>query len=208
MSIFAQRLESVMKEKGIRQHDLCTMTGISKSFISSYLAGRFAPKADKLALIAKALGVSEGWLMGYENSVKYSYSPGNVARIAVKDSNGRVISYRPVTYTNASKANKLTFYICRDGNNFPQIKSGDILLVEKCADFEDEKHMYAIRKGKDGKITFRRPRFNGEVLVLSGENTAPTIYLDDYHSEIIVIGKVLELRRDMSKEDEEDEHGH
>lgn len=202
MSIFAQRLESVMKEKELRQHELCKMTGISKSFISSYLAGRFAPKADKLSLIAKALGVSEGWLMGYENSVKYCYDSENVAKIAVKDNNGRTISYRPVTYTNASKANKLTFYICRDGNNFPQIKSGDILLVEKCADFEDEKHIYAIRK--DGKITFRRPRFNGEVLVLSGENTAPTIYLDDYHNEIIVIGKVLELRRDMSKEDEEE----
>jgi transcriptional regulator with XRE-family HTH domain len=206
MSIFAQRLESVMKEKQLRQHELCRMTGISKSFISSYLAGRFSPKADKLALIAKALGVSEGWLMGYENSVKYCYSSENVAKIAVKDNNGRTVSYRPVTYTNAAKANKLTFYVCRDGNNFPQIKSGDILLVEKCADFEDEKHIYAIRK--DGKITFRRPRFNGEVLVLSGENTAPTIYLDDYHNEIIVIGKVLELRRDMSKEDDEDEHGH
>lgn len=206
MSIFAQRLESVMKEKQLRQHELCKMTGISKSFISSYLAGRFSPKADKLALIAKALGVSEGWLMGYENSVKYCYSSENVAKIAVKDNNGRTVSYRPVTYTNAAKANKLTFYVCRDGNNFPQIKSGDILLVEKCADFEDEKHIYAIRK--DGKITFRRPRFNGDVLVLSGENTAPTIYLDDYHNEIIVIGKVLELRRDMSKEDDEDEHGH
>ena len=138
--------------------------------------------------------------------MKYCYSSENVAKIAVKDNNGRTVSYRPVTYTNAAKANKLTFYVCRDGNNFPQIKSGDILLVEKCADFEDEKHIYAIRK--DGKITFRRPRFNGEVLVLSGENTAPTIYLDDYHNEIIVIGKVLELRRDMSKEDDEDEHGH
>ena len=72
--------------------------------------------------------------------------------------------------------------------------------------FEDEKHFYAIRK--DGKITFRRPRFNGEVLVLSGENTSPTIYLDDYHNEIIVIGRVLEVRRDLSQEDEKNEQGH
>ena len=34
MGIFAQRLDSVMKEKEIRQHELCKMTGISKSFIS------------------------------------------------------------------------------------------------------------------------------------------------------------------------------
>lgn len=206
MSIFAQRLDSVMKEKEIRQHELCKMTGISKSFISSYLAGRFSPKPDKLSAIAKALGVSEGWLMGYENSVKDCYTTENVAKIAVKDNNGRTIAHQPVIYTSAAKANKLTFYVCRDGNNFPLIKSGDILLVEKCADFEDEKHFYAIRK--DGKITFRRPRFNGEVLVLSGENTSPTIYLDDYHNEIIVIGRVLEVRRDLSQEDEKHEQGH
>ena len=83
MSIFAQRLESVMKEKQIRQHELCKMTGISKSFISSYLAGRFSPKPDKLSAISKALGVSEGWLMGYENSVRDCYTTENVAKIAV-----------------------------------------------------------------------------------------------------------------------------
>ena len=144
--------------------------------------------------------------MGYENSVKDCYTTETAAKIDVKDNNGRVIAHQPVIYTSASRANKLTFYICRDGNNFPLIKSGDILLVEKCADFEDEKHFYAIRK--DGKITFRRPRFNGEVLVLSGENTSPTIYLDDYHNEIIVIGRVLEIRRDLSQEDEKNEQGH
>ena len=118
---------------------------------------------------------------------------------SVKDGNTVIFGAK---YTSAAKANKLTFYVCRDGNNFPMIKSGDILLVEKCADFEDEKHFYAIRK--DGKITFRRPRFNGEVLVLSGENTSPTIYIDDYHNEIIVIGRVLEVRRDLSREDEKE----
>jgi len=206
MSTFAQRLESVMKEKNMRQHELCKLTGISKSFISSYLAGRFSPKADKLAAISRVLGVSEGWLMGYENSVKYCYGSENVAKIPVKDSNGRVSAHLPVVYANADHANKLTFYICSDGNNFPGIKTGDRVLVEKCADFEDENHIYAIRK--DGKITFRRPRFNGEVLVLSGENTAPTIYLDDYHSEIIVIGKVLEIRREMKQEVQIDERGY
>ena len=169
------------------------MTGISKSFISSYLAGRFAPKADKLAAISKALGVSEGWLMGYEGSVKHCYGSESVAKIPVRDSSGKAVSHQPVVCENSAVANKLTFYLCSDGNNYPHMKQGDMVLVEKCADFQDESHVYAIRK--DGKITFRRPRFNGEVLVLSGENTAPTIYLDDYHSEIIVIGKVLEVRR-------------
>ena len=192
MSIFSQRLESVMKEKNLRQHQLCEMTGISKSFISSYLAGRFSPKADKLSAISKALGVSEGWLMGYENSAKYSYDPSKVAKIPVKDHSGKVVAHRPVIYSGATDSSKLTFYLCTDRDNFPHIKQGDMILVQKCADFQQEGCTYAIRK--DGKITFRTHRFNGSVLVLSAENTAPTIYLDDYHSDIIVMGKVLEIR--------------
>ncbi len=202
MSIFSQRLESVMKEKNLRQHQLCRMTGISKSFISSYLAGRFSPKADKLAAISKALGVSEGWLMGYESSAKYSYDPGNIAKIPVKDHSGKVVAHRPVVYAGGDSS-KLTFYICTDRDNFPHIKQGDLVLVHKCADFQQEGYTYAIRK--DGKITFRTHRFNGSVLVLSAENTAPTIYLDDYHSDIIVMGKVLEIRREMDKEENKDE---
>ncbi|WP_051539867.1 helix-turn-helix domain-containing protein [Ruminococcus sp. FC2018] len=203
MSIFSQRLESVMKEKNLRQHQLCEMTGISKSFISSYLAGRFSPKADKLSAISKALGVSEGWLMGYENSAKYSYDPSKVAKIPVKDHSGKVVAHRPVIYSGATDSSKLTFYLCTDRDNFPHIKQGDMILVQKCADFQQEGCTYAIRK--DGKITFRTHRFNGSVLVLSAENTAPTIYLDDYHSDIIVMGKVLEIRREMDKEENKDE---
>lgn len=65
-STFSERLRTILDETGIRQTDLCDKAGIGKSAMSQYLHGAFIPKQAKLSAIAEALGVSEGWLMGYD----------------------------------------------------------------------------------------------------------------------------------------------
>ena len=50
----------------MRQSELCDRTKIPKSAISQYISGAFEPKQDRIYLIAKALDVSEAWLMGYD----------------------------------------------------------------------------------------------------------------------------------------------
>ena len=65
-STFSERLKIILDETGIRQTDLCDKAGIGKSAMSQYLHGAFVPKQAKLNAIAEALGVSEGWLMGYD----------------------------------------------------------------------------------------------------------------------------------------------
>lgn len=65
-NLFASRLRQAMTMRGIKQVELCEMTGIPKSALSQYLRGSFEPKQDRLWTLAKALGVSEAWLMGYE----------------------------------------------------------------------------------------------------------------------------------------------
>jgi len=65
-STFSERLRAILDETGIRQTDLCDKAGIGKSAMSQYLHGAFIPKQAKLSAIAEALGVSEGWLLGYD----------------------------------------------------------------------------------------------------------------------------------------------
>ena len=52
----------------ITQAELCKRTGITKSALSQYLSGTFKPKQKRTYLLAKALNVSEAWLMGMENA--------------------------------------------------------------------------------------------------------------------------------------------
>lgn len=61
---YAERIKYAMEKKGISQSELVKRTGLNKGAISSYLNNKYKPKQDAIYLLAKALGVSEIWLMG------------------------------------------------------------------------------------------------------------------------------------------------
>lgn len=63
---FKDRLKEVLDKRGLRAVDLMDMTGVPKSAISFYLAGKSKPKADRIYIIAQALDISEAWLLGYD----------------------------------------------------------------------------------------------------------------------------------------------
>ena len=61
-----KRLQEALYIRDMRQIDLAEKTGISKSKINMYVKGYHAPKHEAVYLLAKALGVQEAWLMGYD----------------------------------------------------------------------------------------------------------------------------------------------
>lgn len=61
-----ERIKKALRIKGMKQAELCQITKIPKSAISQYISGAFEPKQDRVYLIAKALNVSEAWLMGFD----------------------------------------------------------------------------------------------------------------------------------------------
>lgn len=62
----AERLREAMNEAGKKQADLVRETGIDKGALSSYLSGKYEPKQKAIGALARALGVSEMWLWGYD----------------------------------------------------------------------------------------------------------------------------------------------
>lgn len=67
--------EKARNAAGLKDYDVCKMTGISASTLSDWKNGRIrALKADKLAKIAEALGVSIEFLMTGEAEEKESIS--------------------------------------------------------------------------------------------------------------------------------------
>ena len=75
MATTADRISEAMKLRDIRQADLVKKTGISKGALSSYISGRYVPKQNNVYLIAKALDVSEAWLMGADVPMQRIESP-------------------------------------------------------------------------------------------------------------------------------------
>lgn len=72
MKTIADRIKEGLAMKEMKQSDLVELTGIGKSSISSYISGQYEPKQRNIYKIAKALGVNEAWLMGYDTSKERS----------------------------------------------------------------------------------------------------------------------------------------
>jgi len=68
----SKRIKKGLEIRGLKQSDLCRITGIPKSAMSQYIKGTFEPRQDRVYLIAKALDVSEAWLMGFDVSMNGS----------------------------------------------------------------------------------------------------------------------------------------
>lgn len=63
---FSERLRRIIAERGLTQSELSQLSGVSKSSISRYISGAWKAKQDTLYDLARALNVSEAWLMGYD----------------------------------------------------------------------------------------------------------------------------------------------
>lgn len=75
VSTVAKRLTWLMNDRGMKQKDIlecvkpyCEQRGVKldKSHLSQYVNGGISPSAEKLTILAVALGVSEAWLLGYD----------------------------------------------------------------------------------------------------------------------------------------------
>lgn len=61
-----KRIAAALKIRGMRQAELCKYANVPKSSLSLYLQDAYEPKQDRLYDMARALNVSEAWLLGYD----------------------------------------------------------------------------------------------------------------------------------------------
>lgn len=66
MPSIAERLKEALSIRNMRQAELAEITKIGKSSISTYLSGEYEPKQKNIYKMARALDVSEAWLMGLD----------------------------------------------------------------------------------------------------------------------------------------------
>ena len=61
---FSDSLEAIMFERGLKQADICRMTGIDSGLMSNYMNKKKAPSLSNAVLIADALAISLDDLCG------------------------------------------------------------------------------------------------------------------------------------------------
>ena len=61
-----KRIAEALTIRNMKQAELCKLANVPKSSLSLYLKGAYEPKQDRIYSMARALNVSDTWLMGYD----------------------------------------------------------------------------------------------------------------------------------------------
>ena len=72
----AQRIKALRQEKGLTLEQVAVVVGVGKSTVRKWETGMIANmKRDKIALLAKALGTTPAYLMGWKENEEKKDSP-------------------------------------------------------------------------------------------------------------------------------------
>lgn len=237
---FTNRLNQAMHEQGLRQIDLIKKTklvmekyiknykgnGIDKSLLNKYIKGVAIAKQDKMYILAKALNVSEGWLMGYdvdkdrdwiededystlmidngryiETEIKTIKIPvlGKVPAGTPIEAIQDVIGYENIPATMLNSGENY-FALKIDGNSMsPDYKNGDIIIVKQQEDCNSGDDCVVMVNGDDA--TFKRVIKQNNAIILKPLNNEYEPYYFT-SKEIItkpvkIIGVAIEIRRKL-----------
>lgn len=201
----SERLSQALSIKNITQTELCKRTGIPKSAMSQYIKGNFEPKQDRIYLIAKALNISEAWLMGYDVSMhREEYSKKSSIKIPVlglvragipMDAVEHIIDYEEISEEMARQGDFFALQIKGDSME-PRITEGDVVIVRKQPDVESGEIAIVLVNGDEATIK-KVQKFDGGINLIPSNSAYDVMTYTNEQIEklpIRILGKVVELR--------------
>lgn len=204
MDTISNRIQYAMDKLDLKQTDLVSRTGISKGALSSYISGRYVPKQNNIYLIAKALNVSEAWLMGADVPMSRNVKSKNGITINVL---GRVAAGIPINaITEIIDTEEISEEMAKTGEYFglkirgdsmePRICDGDVVIVRQQDDAESGDIVIAMVNGDDATCKRLIKYASSIALVSLNSKYEPMMFTDKEVIEkpVRVIGKVVELR--------------
>lgn len=206
MATISERLKQIMELRGLKPADLVKQTGINKGALSCYLKGKYAPKQNNIYLLAKALNVSEPWLMGADVPME-RISPSEKSHSVRIPVLGRVAAGIPLNaIEEIIDYEEIPEHLARDGEYFslrikgdsmePKISDGDVVICRKQEDADDGDIVIALLNGNDGCCKRLRKYMDGIALISLNPAYDPMYFSNAEINSLPVkiLGKVKELR--------------
>ncbi len=203
MNDFNSRLAVVMAEKNIKAAELSRLTGISKPRLSQYKNGVYVPKADAICAMARALGVSEAYLLG-TTDIPEARSGGKYKVLPVI---GQIACGNPVfaseedggaVYTDADTDADFCLIAKGDSMKDARINSGDTVFIKK-ADSVNNGEIAAIII--DDEATLKRVYYYPEsaklMLISENSNYEPMVFTGTELEKIRIIGKAVAFKSEI-----------
>ena len=203
MNDFRSRLALVMAEKNIKAAELSRLTGISKPRLSQYKNGVYVPKADAICAIARALGVSEAYLLG-TTDIPEARSGGKYKVLPVV---GQIACGYPVfaneedggtVYTDADTDADFCLIAKGDSMKDARINSGDTVFIKK-ADTVNNGEIAAVIINDEAtlKRVYYYPESSKLMLISENSSYEPMVYTGDELEKIHIIGKAVAFKSEI-----------
>ena len=203
---FANRLDTAIRLRNIKQVELSEKTGIDKSLISNYLSGKYKAKQNNVYILAKALNVNEAWLMGYNVPMERTISSLDITNdkptsIPVL---GRISAGLPLLASEHLEGFEFApstflkngfdyFYLKVKGDSMNQkFNDGDLVLVQKQDELENGDIGVVLVNGDDA--TIKRYRNENGIVMLEPMSTNPIHSTQIYNPKDIsirIVGKAI-----------------
>ena len=181
MKTISERLKEALHIRHMKAIELSRLTGIDRGSISCYASGKYEPKQKAIYLMAKALNVSEAWLMGYD--VDMFRTPDNTERNIVQITGAvpvvgkiaagapilaqeNIVDYLPVTVRHPEEY--FALIVRGDSMINAGIPNGSQVLVH-IQDYAENGQIVACRVNGD-EATLKRFRQTGGTVLLMPEN--------------------------------------
>lgn len=201
------RLRSALNLRNMKAIELSEKTGIPKSAISQYMSGYAKPKQDRIYLLARALNVSEAWLMGYDVPMERTSSKprkkgvkipvlGEVVAGVPIEAIEDILDYEEISEDMASKGEYFGLKVKGDSME-PVFFAGDIVIVRQQPTADSGDIVIALVNGNESTIKKFKLLDDGLMLIPANPAYEPMYYTRKQVIELPVqiIGKVVELRR-------------
>lgn len=211
MATFTERFKEAMRLRGKTQSDVCRETGIGKSAVSQYVKGSFVPKQQRVYVLARALNVSESWLMGYDVPMERTHqeSEQEVTPIAYNPTHrvavlGRISAGLPLyavehiegyIYTELNSGHEyFGLRVQGDSMTAARICEDDIIVVRRQEEVEDGE--IAVVMVGDEDATVKRFHRSGRTVTLTPQSYNPSHQPQVYdlkNTPIRILGKVVQV---------------
>lgn len=165
---FSERLKKALTAAQMRPSQLAAATGLSKARISQYMNGIYTPKSQAAFLIARALNVSEAWLIGEggpmereRTNISEIVSSGKVYTIPLFESVSagfgayaadEIVDYLPTVINNEYDVDDTIAIRVTGDSMYPKIEDGDIIIVRKQESVDSGDISVVLLDGDEGLV--------------------------------------------------------
>lgn len=199
----SEKIKKAIEEKGLSYQALQEKSGIPKSAIQRYASGDTEKlPIDRVVKIAKALSISPGYLMGWEDSkrekmqgIKIPVLGSVVAGIPI-EAIEEIIDYEEISEQLAKTGEFFALRIKGDSME-PRMCDGDVVIVKRQEEVNSGDVAIVLVNGDEATVKRVKIDDNGIMMIPFNPKYTPWFYTAEECESLPVriLGKVVECRQ-------------